>query len=233
MSQRSKIESKKSPQVAVITGDIINSQAIESKVDWYSELQSRLSRFGNSPKDWQLYRGDSFQLVSYQPEKALQIALTLKAALKQYKELDVRMAIGIGSIEHHRDQVLQSSGEAFVNSGRKFDSLKKQTLALKTPWKEFDETISLLINLALLTIDHWAETSAEVVLARLEHPETTQKDIAALLSIPQSRVSERLSRAGYGPIMDAERYYRQTISEKLLARDCCPETNKKQLMNNS
>lgn len=215
MNPEQKSKHSELPQVAVITGDIINSQAIKSEVDWNSELQRLLSDFGNSPKDWQVYRGDSFQLVCYQPENALRIALKLKAGLKQHKELDVRMAIGIGSIEHHREQVLQSSGEAFVNSGRKFDSLKKQTLALKSPWQEFDESINLLINLALLTIDNWPETSAEVVLARLEHPEATQKDIAALLRIPQSRVSERLSRAGYGPIMDAEEYYRERIKERL------------------
>lgn len=215
MNQESKSKRDELPLVAVITGDIINSQAIEREVDWNSELQRLLSGFGTSPKDWQVYRGDSFQLVSYQPENALRIALKLKAGFKQHKELDVRMAIGVGSIEHHREQVLQSSGEAFVNSGRKFDSLKKQTLALKTPWQELDESINLLINLALLTVDNWPESSAEVVLARLEHPEATQTDIAALLSIPQSRVSERLSRAGYGPIMDAEKYYRNKITKRL------------------
>ena len=219
MNQRTNKNKVSRGKVAVITGDIINSQASDIETDWFSELQKRLSVYGESPKDWQVYRGDSFQLVSYQPENALKVALSLKATFKQFKELNVRMAIGIGTMEQHRDEVLQSSGDAFVNSGRKFDSLKKQTLAVQSPWQDFDKTINLLISLALLTIDNWSETSAEVVLARLEYPEATQNEIAEMLSIPQSRVSERLSRAGFEPIMDAEGYYRESYHKRVAAKE--------------
>ncbi|GAA4342816.1 SatD family protein [Kangiella taiwanensis] len=206
---------KELPQVAVITGDIVNSQQSEQSLEWLSVLKDYLSRYGGSPKDWQVYRGDSFQLIVYQPEDAFRVALHLKAVIKRLKDLDVRMAIGVGTLEHHADQVLQSNGEAFVYSGRKFDSLKKQTLAVKTPWQDVDKAINLLIKLALLTIDDWPETSADVVAASLEHPQATQKEIAALLSIPQSRVSERLSRAGFDAIKDVERYYREAILKRL------------------
>ncbi len=215
MSNREGNEAGKLPQVAVITGDIVNSQQSEESAEWLSALKEYLSQYGDSPKDWQVYRGDSFQLIVHQPEDAFRVALGLKAVIKRFKELDVRMAIGVGALEHHADQVLQSNGEAFVNSGRKFDSLKKQTLAIKTPWQDFDKAINLFIKLALLTIDDWSETSAEVVAASLEHPQSTQKDIAALLSIPQSRVSERLSRAGFDAIRDTERYYREAIVKRL------------------
>ena len=215
MSNREGNEAGKLPQVAVITGDIVNSQQSEESAEWLSALKEYLSQYGDSPKDWQVYRGDSFQLIVHQPEDAFRVALGLKAVIKRFKELDVRMAIGVGALEHHADQVLQSNGEAFVNSGRKFDSLKKQTLAIKTPWQDFDKAINLFIKLALLTIDDWSETSAEVVAASLEHPQATQKEIAALLAIPQSRVSERLSRAGYDAIRDVEEYYRAAIKERI------------------
>ena len=71
-----------------------------------------------------------------------------------------------------------------------------------------------MIILDLLTIDDWSETSAEVVETSLDHPHATQKDIAAKLSIPQSRVSERLSRAGYEPIVEMEKYYRALLVNK-------------------
>lgn len=214
MSQHDGHEAKKLPQVAVITGDIVNSQNSEQGAEWLSALKNHLGQYGQSPKDWQVYRGDSFQLIVYQPEDALRVALRLKAVIKCFKDLDVRMAIGVGALEHHADQVLQSNGEAFVYSGRKFDSLKKQTLAVKTPWQDVDKAINLFIKLALLTIDDWSETSAEVVAASIEHPRATQKEIAALLSIPQSRVSERLSRAGYDAIRDMESYYREAVLKR-------------------
>jgi predicted XRE-type DNA-binding protein len=205
------------PQVAVITGDIVNSQNKAQDADWLAALKDFLSQHGDSPKDWQIYRGDSFQLVVYEPEEAFRIALSLKAVIKRFKPLDVRMAIGVGSIEKQAEQVLQSNGDAFVHSGRMFDSLKKQTLAIKTPWQDFDKAINLFIKLALLTIDDWSETSAEVVATSLDNPQATQKEIAAILSIPQSRVSERLSRAGYDAIKDTERYYREAIVKRLEA----------------
>ena len=219
MNSKSNSGLKKAPQVAVITGDIVNSQNSEPGADWLSALKTQLSQYGESPRNWQIYRGDSFQLIVHRPEEAFRAALSLKAVIKRFKDLDVRMAIGVGSLERHADQVLQSNGEAFVNSGRKFDSLKKQTLAVKTPWQDLDKVINLFIKLALLTIDDWSETSAEVVAASLEHPQATQKEIAALLSIPQSRVSERLSRAGFDAIMDSEQYYRSAIKEQIKASE--------------
>lgn len=206
--------SNKSPQVAVITGDIINSQSGDGE-QWLNTLKEYLTKFGGYPEDWQIYRGDSFQLLVHEPARAFSIALGLKATIKQFKKLDVRMAVGVGTIDHRAEQVLQSNGEAFVNSGRIFDSLKKRTLAIKTPWQDFDKAINLFIKLALLTIDDWSETSAEVVATSLEHPDATQKDIAEMLSIPQSRVSERLSRAGFDAIREAEQYYLEAITKRI------------------
>lgn len=202
-------------QVAVITGDIVNSQNSNDGDEWLLALQKYLGKFGESPKDWQIFRGDSFQMIIYEPEQAFRIALGLKAVIKQFKKLDVRMAIGVGGLKTQADQALQSNGEAFINSGRMFDSLKKQTLAIKSPWQDFDKAINLFIKLALLTMDDWSDTSAEVVAASLEHPTATQKEIADILSIPQSRVSERLSRAGYDAIVDTERYYRESVIKRL------------------
>lgn len=215
MSKKSVSKENAMPQVAVITGDIVNSQDSNDSDKWLSVLTNYLSQFGESPQQWQVYRGDSFQLILPQPESALLVALGLKAVIKQCKPLDVRMGIGVGAMTHEAEQVLQSNGEAFVNSGRMFDSLKKRTLAVKTPWNDCDKTINLQIKLALLTMDDWSDTSAEVVAMSLRNPEATQKDIAEMLSIPQSRVSERLSRAGFDAILEMEHYYRETIVAKI------------------
>src|SRR5690606_30124056 len=112
---------------AVITGDIINSTKVDPKI-WLPVLKNVLNQAGTSPKEWEIYRGDSFQLFIKDPLLALTIAIQIKAAIKTIKSLDVRMAVGIGNIEHTSNQVTEANGPAFIYSGERFESLKREKL---------------------------------------------------------------------------------------------------------
>lgn len=48
--------------IAVIKGDIIASRRIIDQDKWLVPLKSMLATWGNSPKDWKIERGDSFQI---------------------------------------------------------------------------------------------------------------------------------------------------------------------------
>jgi hypothetical protein len=80
---------------SVITGDIIQSRKTNKPV-WLSKLKKTLSLEGKSPRTWQIYRGDSFQVEVKDPDQAFLTALRIKATIKTIRSLDVRMAIGIG-----------------------------------------------------------------------------------------------------------------------------------------
>lgn len=209
------MSTKNIPTVAVITGDIINSRAKKDSKDWLEPLKKALATLGESPRQWQIYRGDSFQLRLDKPEFALDIAVWLKAVVRSTKGLDVRMAIGIGDMTHKADSILESNGSAFVNSGDLFDSLKKRTLAIKTPWDEVDELLNLNLKLALLTMDGWSVTVAEVVRASMQMPNATQTEIAEMLGVTQSRVSERQNRSGFDAIMEMLAYSQKLIKQHL------------------
>ena len=173
--------------VAIITGDIIKSRNIEAK-QWMPELKKVLNRYGNEPKTWEIYRGDSFQ-IEVKPEEALHAAILIKAAIKQFKPLDVRLAIGIGDITYHSEKITESNGNAFIYSGESFESLKKQTLAIKTEWKDFDKTINLMFDLASLTMDNWTPTSSLIIKTALEaKPESNQQELAEILNKKQSNI---------------------------------------------
>jgi len=47
--------------IAILTGDIINSREGET-LNWLNILKEVLKQYGSTPKDWEIYRGDSFQL---------------------------------------------------------------------------------------------------------------------------------------------------------------------------
>lgn len=197
--------------VAIITGDIVDSQLRETKT-WLKVLKKALNKYGKEPISWEIYRGDSFQL-ELPVNNALEKVIAIKAMLKK-EDIAVRIAIGIGEKEHVAKKITESNGSAFVNSGECFESLKKTSLALKSPWKDFDESINIMLDLALLTIDNWSVTSAELVKVGLENPEKKQTELTKLLNKTQSTISEGLKRAGYDEILKMIHFYNKKIQEK-------------------
>jgi len=200
---------------SILTADIINSRSTQD-VSWLiNSLKKILNIYGNSPKTWEIYRGDSFQLEINNCENAFFTALQIKSALKATENIDVRIGIGIGEKEFSTSKITESNGEAFINSGYAFDNyLKKQNLAIKTPWKEVDEELNIAFELALLTINSWTQNSAEIFKLSLENRNATQKEISKILGISQSSVSERQKRAGFEPIMKLEKRFKKIINQK-------------------
>lgn len=197
---------------AIITGDLINSRQVEPN-EWMPALKIVLKKYGREPKNWEIFRGDSFQLNT-KPEDALMAAILIKAEIKQWKNLDVRIGIGLGEITYQAAKITESNGTAFLNSGECFEELKKQTLAIKTPNKDLNTTLNLMIELASLTIDRWTETAAKLIKIKMENPSVNQKDLANLLNkTAQGTISEGLKRGGYDEIQKLLDYYKLKISE--------------------
>ncbi|HEX6983517.1 MAG TPA: SatD family protein [Balneolaceae bacterium] len=200
---------------AVITGDIINSRIEPKKA--LNKLKSVLGDYGRSPKDWEIYRGDSFQLLIDKPAESLIIAMRIKASLKMQKALDARMAVGIGDVSFRAEAVTESNGAAFVRSGDTFEQLRKEkvNLAVRSPWKEFDNEMNLYLCLALIVMDDWSKASAEFMSKQLANKDRSQEELAELLGIGQSSVSERKKRAHYDELIRVEKRFRNRVEEYL------------------
>jgi hypothetical protein len=198
---------------SVITGDIINSRKVKNS-PWLKPLKKTLSETGKNPETWQIYRGDSFQLEVSNPAMAFLTALRIKATIKSIKKLDVRMAIGIGKKEFAGSVITESNGEAFIYSGEKLETLKKQkqNLAIKTPWSDFDKEINVCFRLALVIMNNWSPNSAELIKILVENGPLTQKALAKRLKISQSSVSERQKRSSYEEIVELEQLFREKIN---------------------
>ena len=193
----------------IITGDIINSRK-KIPESWMVKLKETLSLFGETPKDWEIFRGDSFQLEIL-PKDALKACILIKSAIKQFKTLDVRLAIGLGDKTYAAKTITESNGSAFVNSGECFEGLKKQTLALKSNFQEFGITINTMLDLANLTMNSWSVTSSTIINTTLNNPNLNQKELAQLLGKSQSNISEGLKRGGYDEISKLLHYYNTKV----------------------
>ena len=202
---------KRASMVAVITADIENSRQ-EQAAEWLPLLKEVLTRYGESPKQWEIFRGDSFQLV-LSPEQAFRAAIHIKAGIKLIKNLDVRIGIGIGEEDHSAENITESNGSAYVRSGECFESLKKQNLRIVTPDPDLNETLNLLFSLALLSMNTWSPVVAGVIKTALENPGKSQKELAEILDRSQSSISEALNRGGFDEVMQLNEYYlKQLVS---------------------
>lgn len=138
--------------------------------------------------------------------------------------LDARIAIGIGTIDYlPGDQVGEGDGEAFRNSGPELDKMKKgeQNIIVSTPWAEINEELRTECALLDALIQRCTKEQAEAILFQIQEPELillnmamahdighatahkdlqrskqTQEEIAKILKISQSALSQRLKTGG-------------------------------------
>ena len=198
---------------SVITGDIIGSRQQTSK-HWVEDLKKILSPFAETPREWEVYRGDEFQVEIKNSEDALWSAILIKAHLRALK-LDARMSIGFGDKTHEAEKISESNGSAFIHSGELFETLKKQkvTLAMRTGNTDIDEKMNLMFQLALTFMDNWLVQSAEFVTVAIENPTLSQEELGQKLGINQAAVSRRQKRAQFDLVLQLDRYFRIQIKQ--------------------
>jgi hypothetical protein len=197
--------------IVILTADIINSRKLSSK-KWMSDFKQLLNSFGKSPNDWEIYRGDEFQLEIKNPEDAFLIAFQLKAFFKSIN-LDVRMSLGFGDKTYKTKKITESNGSAFIRSGELFETLKKQkiNLAVNSGNPDFDEEFNLILQLSMSFMDSWLQQSAEFVLVAIQNPTLSQEEIGSMLGINQAAVSRRQKRSQYELLLQVERYFRKKV----------------------
>lgn len=197
--------------IVILTADIINSRKLSSK-KWMNDFKQLLNSFGKSPNDWEIYRGDEFQLEIKNPEDAFLIAFQIKAFFKSIN-LDVRMSLGFGDKTYKTKKITESNGSAFIRSGELFETLKKQkiNLAVNSGNPDFDEEFNLMLQLSMSFMDSWLQQSAEFVLVAIQNPTLSQEEIGLKLGINQAAVSRRQKRSQFELMLQVERYFRKKV----------------------
>jgi len=210
--------------IAIITADIINSRKLINQEIWITPLKKLLTSYGATPQKWEIFRGDYFQIEIENPSEALLVSLKIRALIKSIitsegqkksTSIDVRMAIGLGTKEYAADRISESNGTAFINSGEKFEKLKKEktTLAIQSSFPNFDYEMNLYLKLACIQIDSWTVNSAALFTTIFEDPEKKQTEIGAILGIGQNSVSGRFKRAHVDEILELDKMYRYKLKE--------------------
>lgn len=193
--------------ICILTGDIKGSRKAKSE-NWLADLKELFQKFGKNPADWEIYRGDEFQIEIKNCEEALLIAFEIKAFLRTIS-LDARMSIGIGDKTYKAKRISESNGSAFVYSGEAFDVMKKNktSLVVQSANSEFNKDMNLLIRLGLSFMDNWLSQQAEYVLLAINNPELSQEEMGEILKINQAAVSKRRKRANFDLMLEINQAY--------------------------
>lgn len=199
--------------IAIITGDIINSQKSDSEL-WLPKLKELLESWSAAPENWEIYRGDEFQLKC-SVDEVFRKAVLLKSLIRTFENLDVRLAIGIGNEVFRSEKITESNGSAYVNSGRLLTEIKSQgkTLSIQTENDKVNRDLNILFKWASLDFDSWSAATAEIIHQLLRNSELTQEELAKELNITQSSVSQRLKRANFELLQETDQFFRKKIAE--------------------
>ena len=199
--------------IAIITGDIINSQKSDSEL-WLPKLKGLLQSWSTAPENWEIYRGDEFQLKC-SVDEVFHKALLIKSLLRSFENLDVRVAIGIGNEVFLSEKITESNGSAYLNSGRLLTDIKSQgkTFAIQTENEKVNRDLNILFKWAAIDFDNWTVATAEIIHQLLRNSELTQDELAKELNITQSSVSQRLKRANFELLQETDLYFRKKITE--------------------
>ncbi len=217
--------------VAVISSDFINSTQYEKNfsrkviIALKKEIQNIKEQYSNCNVKFSIYRGDSFQVLIYKPEMALHFALLIKMAINRIYEkknrpknilpkADIRFSIGIGKANIKR-KIEESTGEAFVFSGRMLDAMKPKDTktALVTTNQDVNEEFAVHFKFLDIFSARWSVASAEVIYYLLKGYKEQQ--IANELGLSQAAVNYRKKVAGWEAVKVLLVRYKQVIQHKL------------------
>jgi hypothetical protein len=215
----------------VLTGDIVSSSRINSERGdrVLEELQAAENRVkAHFPfsvhAGIDVFRGDSWQLVTQDPLSALRIAVLFRALLLSSAAMDSRVAIGYGRVDYLPEQdVSTGTGEAYTLSGMGLKELFKPVrmklifpLAQRSILTRSLDTIAGLID---LQVQRWTQKQAEAVAGALVG--LTQQQIAQSWvkdPVSQQAISQHLESAGWYQVKESLRFVEAALSSLMTSQ---------------
>ncbi len=202
--------------LGVITGDISNSQTFSNDElnHILDALKIQLSKYASQyGGNFDIYRGDAFQLAVTQPQHCMQIAIGIRLALKALPlSADVRVSAAIGEAQFRQQEVKIGTGEAFVLSGRGLDTIKPQYIAFSCQNEELENKAKLLTRFADAHISGLTQIQSQTVLAYLEASDKSHENIATILNKNRSNVSRILNASNYKLVAEYLSYMEEEIA---------------------
>ena len=194
---------------AVLTGDIVNSTSLDARA--LGRVRNEVKRAGGALAAWrgglvrcevEFTRGDQWQTALAGADHALRAAIYLRARLKAFHGADTRIAVGVGHVQRFSSKtVFESSGEAFVLSGRALDALGQDRLvismneALNESFSPLTAFFEKAISSCDALVESWTARQAEYVSLAASPLRRTQDDVARTMRVSRQAAQQSLDAA--------------------------------------
>ena len=201
---------------AVITGDIVNSTKLLSGQEQVLFRRLREDVLKEYPHE--IYRGDSFQAFVGEPQQALAVALACRGLAIQLTEtpdvaFDIRLSIGIGQVTLPIPDLGMAKGDAFLLSGRLFDTLKDKgrRLIIGCGDRKADIGFEIMSDYLDSIFRKMTAKQAEVIVELLNG--AAQHQLAVTLNKSKSTISQLAGDGGWSEIERLLQQYNDLIGQ--------------------
>ncbi|WP_110665032.1 hypothetical protein [Salinicola halophilus] len=203
--------------IGVISGDIVESKAIDDKHALRAALDITLARtketFGGVGMR---YRGDAFQLAIPHGAHVMAAAVLIRASLLEHspskrQPWDARVSASLGEGRMPTEErFIDADGPPFVRSGQGLDALSLDDRRLGLFLLQAQPEVDLLIRFVDDIIGQWSHNAAEVIRLSLT-TSMTQSELARHLGRAQPTINRRLAAARWSLTRDFLTFMRQRL----------------------
>jgi hypothetical protein len=199
---------------AVITGDIVNSMSLPAQ--GMKKLISQLDQiFSGFPHEF--FRGDSFQAYLEDAGLALSLAMQCRAcAIRMRQEesevkVDVRLAIGLGTVENPIEELATARGEAFLLSGRALDGLTNTggQIVFAIENKLSSLALGVMADYINSIFTQMTSRQAEVIFELLSG--MNQQEVAEKLKKSKSTISQHVAAGRWDELEKTIRNFKEMV----------------------
>ena len=168
----------------------------------------------------EVFRGDSFQLEVNNVRDSLRVAVIIRALLrgitinKSRRQLDCRVALGIGDVTYDSNSVSTSDGEAYRLSGRTLDEMESSRLMVATCWDDINAELDVETALADGYITKWKSAQSRIMATYLLK-DVRQEDLATELGLSRQMINKTLKSASAPLIKLYIKRFETLINERI------------------
>jgi hypothetical protein len=220
---------------AVVTGDIVgfselsNRERREFHTAFRRSSQKLLDFYAGYLVDKpEIFRGDSWQFTIHSIAESLRIALLLRALIRSClpgSHLDVRMSIGIGTVDYlPNDDISSGDGPAYRISGEGLESIERpyrMTIGFQHSLESLlTQALQVILTFIDLLAKDWTEAQSEAIAGALVG--LTQETIAkewVETPVTQPAIAQHLERAGWAVIRNGLDYFESSLHAILMSKE--------------